>query len=195
MEALRTVLTCAFTRWSPGLGDNHVMGWVTVLVYLAASVAAARAAMALGTGGADGRERRFWWIASGLLLFLAVNKQLDLQSLVTMLGRCHAELAGWYENRRVVQREFILAVAVAGVVALGLLAWLLRGILGRVWVALLGLGFVVVFVVTRAASFHHVDILISTTVLGVRMNWLLELPGPLLVAVVALRRRGALSGV
>jgi hypothetical protein len=54
---------------------------------------------------------------------------------------------------------------------------------------------VVVFVVTRAASFHHVDILISTTVLGVRMNWLLELPGPLLVAVVALRRRRALSGV
>jgi hypothetical protein len=112
-----------------------------------------------------------------------------------MIGRCHAELAGWYENRRMVQREFILAVAVAGVVALGLLAWLLRGILGRVWVALLGLGFVVVFVVTRAASFHHVDILISTTVLGVRMNWLLELPGPLLVAVVALRRRGAPSGV
>jgi hypothetical protein len=74
-------------------------------------------------------------------------------------------------------------------VALGVLAVLLRGILGRVWPALLGLGFVCVFVVIRAASFHHMDGLIGSSALGLRLNWVLELPGPILVAAVALRRR------
>ena len=55
--------------------------------------------------------------------------------------------------------------------------------------ALLGLGFVCVFVVVRAASFHHVDSLLGTWVFGVKMNWVLELPGPILVALVARRRR------
>lgn len=184
-----TTLTCAFTRWSPGLGDNHLMGWVTVGVYLLAAVGAALAARSLiGPGVQVRRERLFWWFAAGIMAFLAVNKQLDLQSLVTMVGRCHAQLAGWYDQRQTVQEVFILAIAVGGVVALGLLGRLLRGILGQVWLALCGLGFVCVFVVIRAASIHHVDSLIGSSALGLSFNWLLELPGPLLVVVVALRR-------
>jgi hypothetical protein len=188
VEQIGTTLTCAFTRWSPGLGDNHLMGWVTVLVYLVAALASARTALALQ---GEARERRFWWIAFAILLFLAVNKQLDLQSLLTMIARCHASLAGWYDDRRAVQRVFILAVAGCGVAVVALLALLLRGILGRVWLALLGLGFVCAFVVIRAASFHHMDGLIGSTALGIKVNWLLELPGPLLVLVVALQRKSA----
>lgn len=191
MEILQTTLTCAFTRWSPGLGDNHPMGWVTVGVYLLAALAAARAARGMGSTAPDGRERRFWWISFAVLLFLAINKQLDLQSLVTMLARCHASLAGWYDDRRELQRAFIYAVAAGGVLAICLLALLLRGILGRVWPALLGLGFVCGFVLIRAASFHHMDGLIGTVALGMRVNWLLELPGPLLVLAVALSRHRA----
>ena len=195
MDHLVTTLTCAFTRWSPGLGDNHPMGWLTVLVYLVAAIMSARAALALsrrggaGEQGATRRERSFWWIACAILAVLAVNKQLDLQSLLTMVGRCHASLAGWYENRRDVQRAFIWVVAGGGAVLLILLTVLLRGILGRVWLALLGLGFVCGFVVIRAASFHHMDVLIGSTAMGLRVNWLLELPGPLLVIAVAWRRR------
>jgi hypothetical protein len=186
---MQTTLTCAFTQWSPGLGDNHWMGWLTVAVYLAASLAAARAAFALsGIDAATGRERVFWGISAGMMLVFAVNKQLDLQSLLTMVARCHAQLSGWYDMRRTVQEAFILIVGSGGLVALGLMALLLRGILGRVWPALVGLGFVCVFVVVRAASFHHVDILLGSEVLGIRLNWALELPGPMLVALVALYR-------
>ena len=190
-----TTLTCAFTQWTPGLGDNNIMGWLTVLVYLVAGVLSLRAARAMAEDALSRRERLFWAIAGAVMLFLAVNKQLDLQSLVTMIGRCHAQLAGWYNDRRAVQKLFILLVAAGGLGAVGLLALLLRGILNRVWLALLGLGFVCLFVVIRAASFHHVDILISSTVLGFKMNWALELPGPLMVILVALRRhRVALAG-
>lgn len=185
---MRTTLTCAFTQWSPGLGDNHWVGWLTVAVYLAAGLAAIVAARAM-PGPEARRERVFWAMTAAVMLALAVNKQLDLQSLLTMIARCHAQLSGWYESRRALQEMFILAIAVAGVLTLGALALLLRGILGRVWVALLGLGFVCVFVVVRAASFHHVDILLGSAVGGIKLNWLLELPGPTLVALVALRRR------
>lgn len=184
-----TTLRCAFTQWHPGLGDNNVMGWLTVLVYLAAALASARAARALaGQGGPARREQLFWWSASAIMLFLAVNKQLDLQTLLTQIGRCNAQLSGWYAERRVIQRDFILAVAAAGLVLLAGLALLLRGLLARIWLALLGLGFVCLFVVVRAASFHHMDMLLGTWVFGVKMNWLLELPGPALVAVVGARR-------
>jgi len=187
-----TTLTCAFTQWSPGLGDNSVMGWVTVLVYLLAAVLSARAARAMrGPEAATRRERVFWGITAAVLFFLAVNKQLDLQTLFTTIGRCNARLMGWYDMRQTVQRDFILAVAIAGALTVGLLALLLRGILGRVWPALLGIGFVCGFVLIRAASFHDVDGLIGSWAMGIKINWLLELPGPTLVAIVAAHRRTA----
>jgi len=130
-----------------------------------------------------------------LLLALAINKQLDLQTFVTAVARCHAQLSGWYEQRREVQRLFIFAVAGGSVLGLVFLTVALRRLIGRVWLALVGLGFVCAFVAIRAASFHRFDTLIGTTISGFRMNWLLELPGPILVILVALRRvRAARNG-
>jgi hypothetical protein len=186
---MSTILTCAFALWSPGLGDNHPVGWVTVAVYLVAAYAAARTAVKrIPVEAADRRERLFWSGAALVLLILGINKQLDLQSLVTAIGRCHAQLAGWYDDRRAVQRTFILLVAVAGLVTLCGLTVSLRRILDRIWLALVGLVFVCLFVVIRAASFHHFDVLIGSTTAGLRLNWVLELPGPLVVLIVALRR-------
>ena len=191
---MQTTLTCAFAQWSPGLGDNNLMGWLTVVVYLMAGLAAGRVARRLtAVDPVTRREWRFWVITAVLLLLLAINKQLDLQSLLTMLARCHAQLSGWYDVRRAVQEVFIWLVAAGAVVTLGLMTLLLRGILGRVWLALVGLGFVCAFVVIRAASFHNVDVLLGSTAAGIKLNWLLELPGPILVALVAWRRVSGLS--
>ena len=191
---MQTTLTCAFAQWSPGLGDNNLMGWLTVVVYLMAGLAAGRVARRLtAVDPVTRRERRFWVITAVLLLLLAINKQLDLQSLLTMLARCHAQLSGWYDVRRAVQEVFIWLVAAGAVVTLGLMTLLLLGILGRVWLALVGLGFVCAFVVIRAASFHNVDVLLGSTAAGIKLNWLLELPGPILVALVAWRRVSGLS--
>lgn len=187
---MNSTLTCAFAQWGPGLGDNNIMGWVTVAVYLLAAVVTVRLARLMGgPDPAQGRERSFWAISAAIMLFLAVNKQLDLQSLFTMIGRCHAQLSGWYGMRRSVQQVFILSVAGLGAVAMILLGLLLRGVLHRVWPAMLGMGFVCGFVLIRAASFHHMDGLIGSWTLGVKVNWLLELPGPSLVALVAWTRR------
>lgn len=190
---MKTALTCAFTQWRPELGDNHLMGWVTVGVYLSAAVAAALVARRLiDREPAARRERWFWMITAGMMLILAINKQLDLQSLLTIFARCHAQLSGWYDDRRAVQEVFIYLVAGGGVLGLALIAFLLRGLLGHVGLALAGLGFVCVFVVIRAVSFHHFDGFLGSAAVGIKLNWLLELPGPALVAIVALRRRSGI---
>ncbi len=192
---MSTTLTCAFAQWSPGPGDNALMGWVTVGVYLVAALASGLVARRpVGPDPLALRERRFWAITAVVMLCLAINKQLDLQTLLTLLARCQAQLSGWYDARRGVQVAFIYLVAGGGAFALGLMALALRGILGRVWPALLGLGLVCVFVVIRAASFHHVDMFLSGTVARIKLNWLLELPGPVLVALVAFRRRTGRAG-
>lgn len=189
---MNATLTCALADWSPKLGDNHFMGWVTVLVYAAAALAASRAAWTLaGTGGDIRREKVFWHFAAALMLFLAVNKQLDLQSFFTAVGRCHSHAYGWYDMRGQVQLLFIIGAGLVCLAALAVMLLLLRGLLGRLWPALLGLVFVSLFVLVRATSFHHVDELIGVWLGGIRMNWLLELPGPILVMLVALRRMRA----
>jgi hypothetical protein len=179
-------------RWTPGLGDPSVMGWVTVAVYLLAAWLTWRVAR---QARADGGAWRLWATLAVVLLALGVNKQLDLQSLFTQVGRDLALAQGWYQERRLVQGVFIGALA-AGALAVG---WWLRTELREPAQRLAGLGLCVLlaFVVMRAASFHHMDQLINFSVVGVRMNWVLELSGLVIILVAArraLRGQGAGSG-
>lgn len=179
---------CAFSPWTPGIGDSHVFGWAIVGIYLAAAVACAIVGRRGGfPNQTQGRELLFWWLCAALLALLAVNKQLDLQSLLTAVARCVALDQGWYEDRRDVQRKFVLAVLAGGLLLVIVSGLWLRKTFARTGLAILGLGLVSTFVVIRAASFHHVDSLINETLLGLRMNWLLELPGPILILVAAVR--------
>lgn len=182
------MLECAFENWSPVIGDPTVMGWVTVATYVAATLVCARVAWAGDfPERLRDREELFWGLLALLLAFLAVNKQLDLQSLLTASARCLAIEQGWYENRRPVQLAFIAAVAASAALAGICGAFLMRRSLPRVGLALAGLCLLLGFVLIRAAGFHHVDRLISTEVLSVRANWVLELSGLALILVAGLR--------
>jgi hypothetical protein len=176
--------------WRPRIGDPSVMGWITVIAYAAAAVLCFVAASRQpGTIDSTERRRRYRsWIGVGFLMaFLCVNKQLDLQSLVTDVGRILARQEGWYGARRIVQRWFVLAVAVAGTAALAFFAWKIRAVLRERIILLVGLTGLLSFIIIRAASFHHVDVLIGSRIAGLRVNWIMELGGISLVAVGALR--------
>ena len=184
---METLVSCALKRWSPGIGDPTVTGWMTVVVHaLTACLAVAvvmRAPFPLVSGR---RERRFWAMIAVTLAFLAVNKQLDLQSFCTAVGRCLAKAQGWYEERRSFQRDVFLMLLACGLVGLAALSVLMRGTLARNGLAVLGLCVLTGFVVVRAVGFHHMDGLIRQTVLSVRVNAVFEIGGALLVAVAAL---------
>ncbi|MCF3972670.1 hypothetical protein [Paracoccus salsus] len=183
-----SLLSCVSGMWQPGIGDPGATGWLTVLAYLLCCVLAVQVWRRLK----GQRGRVFWGLVALLMLFLAVNKQLDLQSAITALGRCMAQAQGWYDNRFAVQLAFIailLMVMLAGL-AIGLNS--LGGRLRHSGVALAGLSILCAFVAVRAVGFHGMDALIGLRHLGVSTNYLFENAGLLLIALNAiwlLRRR------
>lgn len=160
------------------------MGWVTVAAYLIAAWLAFRSARTARMAAERGLAR-FWTAIALLLLALGINKQLDLQTLFTQIARDLALAQGWYEERHRYQVLFIAVVGVLGLLGTLGLAIALRKIAARIWLALLGVGFLVSFVVIRAASFHHVDLLLRSG--PVRLNWVFELTGIALIGVAAAR--------
>jgi hypothetical protein len=178
--------------WHFGIGDPTPMGWFIVFAYLAATTASALVWAAERRAGRQGQTASplFWMVLTASLLFLGVNKQLDLQTLLSDVGRRMARAEGWYDRRRVYQAVFIAAVTTAGLIALGVFSWLARRQWKRNFLALLGAIFLYVFVLIRASSIHHVDIMLRWQFLGWTWNWFLELGGILVVglgAVLAFR--------
>jgi len=112
-----------------------------------------------------------------VLLLLGINKQLDLQTALTEIGRMMARSEGWYGMRRAVQLVFILGVAVFGWWLFRSVLLLARGNLHQMRSVLLGTVFLLCFVTIRATSFHHVDRLLGLHLGGVKLNALLELGG------------------
>jgi hypothetical protein len=168
--------------WSPGIGDPSCLGWLTVLGYFLASILCVRAARH------DAGATNLWWILAIALALLGINKQLDLQSLLTAVGRELARAGGWFDQRREMQRLFVLMIGLT-VVALSIAAPRLLNDRSRyVRAACIGFVLLVAFVCIRAASLHHVDRFLKSAVLGARFNWLLELGG---IAVIALAAVGA----
>jgi hypothetical protein len=197
MLAFILLVTDQAGRWHPGIGDPTIMGWVTVVAYLVAAFFCQRAFVTSRYGAdklrainaSEAQNQRqlawFWLGACALMALLGLNKQLDLQTLFTEVGRDLAHSQGWYEQRRKYQALFIIAIGIVGTAAAFGAAYLLRRVARRIVLALGGLSALVVFIVVRAASFHHVDILLRSG--PIRLNWLLELGGIALVAFAAYR--------
>lgn len=170
--------------WSPQIGDPTPLGWLTVLGYFIAAFAS------LAASRFDRGPSALWQILSAILLALGINKQLDLQSLLTEIGRAMARSEGWYEQRRTAQFLFVVA-SVSGLAGAGLLFWKrLRRHRGPVRTAYAGLALLLAFICIRAASFHHVDRFLKASLFGARFNWIFELGGIAIIISAAIRACG-----
>lgn len=173
-------------RWTIGIGDPTSLGWTTVVAYVTAAILCVLCAAREESGD---RRRIFWQFSAGVLIVLGINKQLDLQSLLTQLGRDLALAQGWYAHRQMLQLLFIAVATLGALLALvALYRW--SGTSGvEVKVASLGLAFLAAFVVIRAMSFHHVDRFLFHGDFGRLPNGLLELGGIACIAGSAMYRR------
>jgi len=192
--------------WSPGIGDPNVGGWLTVVAYLCAAVLCLRVYGVIGGPqrrglaghmtalatvilalvasrqrilrlSAQARARALWFSLGVALLFLGINKQLDLQTALTEFGRIMAKSEGWYQVRRGVQVVFILGVLLTGVWLFRTVVVLASGNFKQMRSVLVGTVFLICFVAIRATSFHQVDRLIGMNFAGFKVNWILELGG------------------
>ncbi|HEU4820878.1 MAG TPA: hypothetical protein VFS87_06940 [Qipengyuania sp.] len=176
--------------WRASLADASASDWITVAAYLLAAVIAARAAQA-ARHRAESRDALFWRLTAAVLVFLGINELFDLQTVLTAVGKAWALWGGWYEDRRLYQFEFILALAVVAFVGGFAALRLTRGAHRTVRWALLGLVFIGIFVLLRAASFHHVDALLGMGPDAFNWGSVQEMLGILIVGLAAHRYRSA----
>ena len=175
--------------WRPGIGDPTFMGWFTVVCYFATAYLCGRAAGSVQSGEVPGSRRgsrAFWVILTGMFLVLGVNKQLDLQTLLTQVARELAIVQGWYGERQHFQRQFVMCTAIVGAAALVFFGVLIRRTIVRQGLALIGAAFVVCFVVIRASSLHYVDHALGVRIGHMKMNWMLELTGVVCTGIGAI---------
>jgi hypothetical protein len=172
--------------WRPRIGDANTLAWCITASYFIASficVLVARRQREANSGDAV-RQSRFWLILAAAMFALGWNKQLDLQILLTQIGRELSRSGGWYGQRRSIQAAFAISCAALGVMcAVAGLLFVWRQKLPA-YVAYLGVIFLFTFIAIRAASFHHIDTLLYRhSMLGNWLNTGLETGGVMLVVL------------
>ncbi|AUH64608.1 hypothetical protein CX676_10890 [Paracoccus zhejiangensis] len=177
------MIGCLGGDWTPAFGDRGVLAWITVLAYLAC----AALSVAVWRGVDQRALRRFWGAMAIVMLFLAVNKQLDLQTALNETGRCISMAQGWHDYRRYAQMLFIILVVVAVALVFKRGSQMMRGHMQSHWLALAGAALVCGYVLIRASSLHSVDAIGNLSVLGLSVNFLLENAGLVLIALNATR--------
>ena len=174
-------------QWSPGIGDPTVMGWLTVALYALGAWYSYRVATTHSNLLRPG-EGALWWILVYGLLALGINKQLDLQSALTEIGRILARQQGWYEKRREVQILFTYGVVTFATFAILAIVFRARKAPLVTLFALAGSVCLLLFVVIRAASFQHFNLFVGSIIYDVGMNSILEVGG-LCIIIVGARLR------
>jgi hypothetical protein len=174
-------------EWTPGIGDPTFVGWFTVFMYALAALYCYRVVK-----GANFifeshklKQKRLWFVLFIFMIFLCINKQLDLQTLFTDIGRVVFTEFDMYEQRRAFQRVFVMCMLVGACLVLALLVALYFDVAANHSLALFGLVFLVTFILIRASSIHRMDGLINMRFVGFRLNWIFELSGLLMIVINA----------
>ena len=173
-------------KWSPGIKDGTFISWLAVGIYTLACL------LSIGVARREScrhislpRHRIFWTLVILFLAFLALNKQLDLQTGFTELLRGISKHEGWYEARRGIQRLFVIGMIGGAILALFTLLILIRRSFWRLLPIAFGMTLLVSFLLIRSASFHHMDLFLPTSVFGIKLYILLELGGGVVVLMGA----------
>lgn len=172
-------------HWQPTIGDPSLAGWLTVALYFFSALMGLIVTLYANRIflSETRRQKAFWFVVSLILLFLSVNKQLDLQTLFTEIGRAIALEQGWYKDRKLIQKLFILVIFGLSSVLSIYTIYLFRNSLKYNLTAIIGICLVFTFVIIRATSFHASDVFINTEILNLKMNWILECSGILLIII------------
>ena len=142
--------------WTPGIGDPTIVGWSIAAAYGVSAVLSVKARHAAKIEQKR-HDAEFWTLVMLAAIGLGLNKQLDLQTLLTEMVRNLAKAQGWYGGRRLAQFAFISAMAAIAATGLAVLLY-------RYWtrqrgfqLAFMGLGLQSGFIVLRAFAFNHGD--------------------------------------
>ncbi len=141
-------------QWSPGVGDPTLAAWLIVIAYVVAAVLCWRAAQRVG---AQQRLERMWWVATSTALWgLGINKQLDLQTALTELGRMVTVALDIVSLRWLLRWSLVAVLALAALAVGTLLLRMTRRAPRPTRTAVLGVIGLMTFIVLRASVLYRV---------------------------------------
>jgi hypothetical protein len=149
-------LSANLHEWALSIkGDFSIWSWVINIAYiisLMVSIYYIRRIRNIGS-----KEFRFLWICiASILLLLGINKQLNFQTLLIILGRSLAYKQGWIENRRAVQELFVIAFGIGIAIFGAIIIFRIRRILLSAWLEISGIAILLIFTLIRAGSIDHI---------------------------------------
>ena len=138
----------------PFFKDNHLLGWLITIAYLALSIGFFKVAHA---GNQGLQPINFWSITAMVMFILFLNKQMDMQTLVIDFLKHYAIQQHWYAYRKPLQAMFsLLALAFISVIFFKNRFALYQFYRLKPQL-IVGLGMLMTFFMLRMFSINHVD--------------------------------------
>lgn len=163
--------------WVPSIGDPTIIGWITVFSYFIAAFICFNAST---VSEHENSIKKFWLFLTFILVALGFNKQLDLQTLLTHISRDVAIYQGWYEHRRIIQLIFIIILSLTGLISL---FKYFKILFLKAKTTLIGSIILFCFILFRAGSFYHINILEDLNLQNPTILSILELTGLAAIAI------------
>lgn len=175
--------------WHSHGGDPTALGWTITFGYLITAAACLRNALRARASSLAPESIHPWrWLAAGTL-FLGLNKQLDLQTLLIRIGRAVSLSENWYQDRRLAELLFMFVFAIVSIL---LLRYGIRSSGGFATAhpdIVIGVGLVLLYCLVRAAEITHAFFGPAGERLTDTWLWVLEPLGLGLILMGALRDR------
>lgn len=183
------IYQCIVNTWSPKIGDPFLLAWIITAGYFLAAILSFSVSQRITKYySAPGKAWAFWLGLTVMMVFLGLNKQLDLQTFLHSSLKCLSIVEGWYNQRRIFQLDFVIAIAAVFAVLVVFIISFFREILRKDTLAVTGIIFLLVFILIHASYFNYFEMPAITEFYEAGLNWLLEITGIALICLQSLLR-------
>jgi magnesium-transporting ATPase (P-type) len=167
------------------LDNGHLtpLGWAVAVVYVLGALCCARAGRVTQQDGRRcSNKQQPWWVITAVLLFLGINKLLNLQTTLINLGRATAWTESWHQYQRVAQVVFVVLFTLALLAVFAAFLKKCRWFVKERPLPLAGVLILFLFVVIRVSTLNHVEALFHLNLYDNYWGWILELGGTACIA-------------
>jgi hypothetical protein len=182
VESITGILHKAYQQglWREHRGDDSLAGWVLTFGYLLCALLFLCLKNASFT---DFKEKLFWVSLFGIIVLFGINKQLDLQLLITDIARTVAKEYQVYEQRKPFQIRVIALFASLALGLFGLVSVLVWRSHKTLLLALAGVAVIFGYFVLRLVSYHAIEEIMKQRYVFFSLYDVFELAGVALVGV------------
>jgi hypothetical protein len=173
-------------EWFTELGDSSFWACLITALYGVAIIFSIYFIRVIGHSFHNKEMRLLWICITILLTVLGLNKQLDLQTLLIIVGRSIAEAQGWGDYRRVVQALFTFMLGLGLVLSGAVVLFRVRRAIPTAWIEITGTMVLLGYTMIRAGAISHIGRAESIESVAIRIH-AFELFGVMIILFAIVR--------